>query len=119
MIHGFWLVALAACATLTAVLLLWTATGLAPKGKGVSPWPVIGKSFLWGPVAGVVFAGACITVDHEAPVGFIATGAILGFVVGPWVSAFAWADTLRVFPRRRKVKGAVDSSPHDTSVDSE
>jgi hypothetical protein len=110
-------VGVAACVTSLALLVLWTAIVLAPRRQGVSPWVLIGKGFLWGPALGVVFGGFCAVIDQQAAGPLVGAAAIFGCVFGPWVAASAWAGNLGVFPRRSKVKGAVDSSPHDTRVD--
>jgi hypothetical protein len=112
-------VGLAACAVSLGLLLPWTAIILAPRRQGISPWVFIGKAFVWGPALGAAFGGACAVLDHEAVGPLVAGAAIVGFVMGPWGAAMAWADKLGVFRRRRKVQGAVDSSPHDAGVDPE
>jgi hypothetical protein len=107
------------CVTSLVFLVPWTALVLVPKRQGISPWGLIAKGLLWGPVLCAAFGGVCAAVDHEAVGPWFVGSAIFGLAAGPWTAAGAWADTLGVFRRRGKVKGAVGSSTHHTRVDPE
>jgi hypothetical protein len=82
---------LAACVGALVLLPIWTATVLVPRRPGESPWPLIRKALVFGPVLGVTAGGACLVIDHETPVAFLAGGAIAGIAIVPWLSASAWA----------------------------
>ncbi|HTD59611.1 MAG TPA: hypothetical protein VK679_03110 [Gemmatimonadaceae bacterium] len=116
---SFLSIGLAACVASLVLVVPWTAIVLAPRRQGSEPWALIAKGLFWGPALGAVFGGFCAVIDQELAGPLVAGMAIFGFTLGPWAAASAWAGNLGVFRRGSKVKGAVDSSPHDTRVDPE